>query len=203
MRRILSVCLASSSLLWATLTAPAFAQQRQQPAQEEPQAPTEQLLFGPPAGWVSAFDQTAGRMRTMQFLPPGQTPAAWQDMLIVQMRAGQRVPPEAFLGEVPSRIEGDCSEVWLGDIQSGPRNGYPAAFRMVACGLNHHSNMGEFSLFYVVTGKAGIYAFQRAWQVPPFDANSKPISKDTLAAGMRYLESIKVCDTADPAHPCR
>lgn len=189
--------------VFAVLALFASAASAQQP-QPQPQ-PTEQLTLQPPEGWSQAFHLRQGSTELVEFIPAGQTLENWRDMVVVQTLFGLKsMTPELYLGSAtPGQMQENCEDPRFGEIQKGKPNGYNAAFQIVECPVNKRSGKGEISMFLVIQGEVNTYALQRAWQVEPFAESHHSVPKEALDKAVAYLRSVRLCDPANPAHPCK
>ena len=186
--------LAALFLVSAPLSGPAFGQGK-------PVTP-EQLMFQPPPGWTQAGQSRQNNATYTLFTPPGQTAQNWRESVMLELRMGQQSDPILYLERMSDSVRSACPKAEIGTVQQGAANGYKAGFRHVTCSSSN-AGVGEVQLYYTIQGKAGMYTVVRTWRTQPFADGQVPVDKATIQNGMRYLESVRLCDPADPAHPCR
>ena len=170
-------------------------------AQGKPTTP-EQLMFQPPAGWAQTGQSRQNNATYTLFTPSGQTAQNWQESVMLELRMGQQSDPILYLERMSDSVRSACPKAEIGTVQQGLSNGYKAGFRHVTC-TSSNAGFGEVQLYYTIQGKAGMYTTVRTWRTKPFPNGQVPVDKATIQDGMRYLESVKLCDPADATHPCR
>jgi hypothetical protein len=170
-------------------------------AQGKPVTP-EQLSFGPPPGWAQAGQTRQNNATYTLFTPPGQNAQNWQESVMLELRNGQMSDPILYLERMSDSVRSACPRAEVGTVQQGLSNGYKAGFRHVTC-ASSNAGFGEVQLYYTIQGKAGMYTVVRSWRTKAFPDGQVPVSKATIQDGVRYLETVRLCDPADPAHPCK
>ncbi|MBB4287490.1 hypothetical protein [Roseospira goensis] len=164
----------------------------------------ERLVFEAPAGWTAVQRDERDALRVLHLIPEDQDPAAWRDMIAVQVLKTPQPPPLGALHDrAAAGYEADCERSLGGGLQSGETNGYETGFWTLGCSRNTRSGLGETAFFKAMRGLEGIYIVQRAWRTEPFDPTAGPgIAPDQQRAAIALLQQATVCIPDSRAHPC-
>lgn len=163
----------------------------------------ERLQVPQVAGWTvvsNVADQTG---EATELIPDGENAVNWSRRITIQAFRGVKMSVGDFLDQVAGRTAPVCEGATAGPPSLGRVSGLPAGTRTVACGNYKGDGRGSFSLHYVIGGRTALYVVTRVWRGAPFDPAFMPISAEELAEWTAYVNSVEVCDTADPARPCR
>jgi hypothetical protein len=119
----------------------------------------------------------------------------WTALANVQFERGKRAPSATEYVEAmaKSRPTGCTSKV-IDPVVTSVVNGYPAATLKMTCLAIARTGKSETVLMRAVRGNEGVYAVQYVARFAPDEAK--------MAEMTQYMESLKVCDTRLPEHPC-
>ena len=165
----------------------------------------EQLMIKPPAGWKVGFHERRGAVEITEIVPPGQTTAAWQDMLVVELIDGKPAVDKDVQTILRNRVEevrADCPSVGAGETSLSTDNGYESGMRAIACPRSKKWNKGEVSLFKVILGNDRTYVVIRSWRSEPFEKTKVTLPADKMTEWLGFMAKVVVCDPRDPNRAC-
>jgi hypothetical protein len=116
-------------------------------------------------------------------------------MITVQTyRVSPSVTQTQFLQRVAAGWMKSCPETPVQKIISGQTNGYPVSMLLLSCPRNARTGKPETTAFRAILGNDALYLIQRAFRSVP--------QPDQLAATMKFLGAVSVCDVERLGHPC-
>jgi hypothetical protein len=155
------------------------------------QAPTETLLLQMPESFKVGFQK--GSMS--EWVPAEQTVEDWSEMITVQVyRVDPRVTQASFLQAIGALWLQACPETPKQNIFNGQTNGYQVSMLMLSCPHNAQTGKLETTVFRVILGNDSLYSIQRAYRLVP--------TREQLAATMKFMGTVSLCDEVRPGHPC-
>ena len=154
----------------------------------------ENLLVAVPDGYKIDFQQRAGDMLISEMVPAGQTVHDWTEMVTVQVFHDLKVAPEQFKARIDKEGPAACAGIESHPVAQGDENGYTYMVWLQSCPLNGATGKPEITWFKAIAGKDSFYVVQLAFKAWP--------SKEQITSWMRYLGSVKVCDTRLPERAC-
>jgi hypothetical protein len=154
-------------------------------------------------GWTVVPTLRGGNVELTEIVPPGQDRQNWVDQVAVNIVYGppQQGPVE-LLADRFRAIQAECDETSFGPVSPSIENGYETALRAVACTKVKKWNQGEVSLYKAWKGKDGMYLVARSWRGAPFAKGKVPVPPETTLKWLAFIQSVTLCDTADPKKPC-
>jgi hypothetical protein len=199
-----TLALFSLSLLMTLLTGCA----NQPTATSDISAPIidEQLIAAPPAGWQAVDQLNTTDTRLLDYIPATETQENWQTRISFESHAAltELDPIETLLREVEKTRE-KCSDLKDYNLFSGLENNYQTSTRMLVCGNNAFTQLGEISMLKVIQGNDYLYLIRLVKRIAVFKTGTPDIpgiEDQEIAVWSNYLSNIKVCDPRLPAHPC-
>ncbi len=162
----------------------------------------EYYIAGLPAGWVRQGSAAEQDVHHEDWLPAGQTLAAWTDRITLQIvpeLAGKE--PRTFLDQIANLRGEICDGVFATEVETGTLNEFATGFRILACTRDVRTNTGVIAVFRVVTGRQALYVSQRVFQVAPFAPGALPVDGATLEAARAAIEYGFPCRRGDPERP--
>lgn len=164
---------------------------------------SERLQVPQLPGWKVVASVTDRTGESTDLIPEHETPETWTRRVTVQAFRGVPLTVPAFLEQVVQKTAQVCDGATAGPASLGAVSGLEAGTRSVACGRYKGDGRGAFTLHYVIRGREALYVVNRLWRGEPFTPSVTPISADELQDWTAYVNAIEVCDTRDPARPCR
>ena len=199
MSRILIIGLALL-LLVSCITEPVVSDSQKA---AEPVAKTERLLASPPKDWQLIYQLNSGDVRLSDFIPPDETEKDWQTKLSFEAHS-QLVdsdPISIIMGEIESKNE-ICTHIDHFNLFSGFENNYPTSVRLIQCGENAHSQLGEISLIKAIQGNDSFYIVRFLKKVPTFVKGKAEFTNEEVADWSSFLKRVSLCDEDDTDHRC-
>lgn len=164
---------------------------------------SERLQVPQLPGWkvvATVADRTG---ESTDLIPSNETADTWTRRATVQAFRGVALTVPDFLDQVVQKTAEVCDGATAGPPSLGKVSGLDAGTRSVACGRYKGDGRGTFALHYVIRGREALYVVTRLWRGEPFNPATTPIAADELRDWTDYVGAIEVCDTRDPARPCR
>lgn len=164
-----------------------------------------------PAGWVKVHQQKTERVAILEFVPAGQSTAAWSEMITVQAFKGvpANVTPLGLLESTAGRIGGVCPDhavaATLGELKVGER---PAHAAIIGCGsmpageAGARAGQGEVAYYVAIRGTSDMVVVQRAVRGKAFDRKQPPITRQVASAMHAALQPLSVCGLSEPPAQC-
>jgi len=199
MYRIFIICLAFLVLV-ACATEPGIPEFQ---GETEPVVKTERLLASPPKDWQLIYQLNSGDVRLSDFIPPNETEKEWQTKLSFEAHT-QLVdsdPISIIMGEIKSKNE-MCTHIDHFNLFSGFENNYPTSVRLIQCGENAHSQLGEISLIKAIQGNDSFYIVRFVKNVPAFQKGEAEFTNEEVANWSSFLKRVSLCDDDDTDHKC-
>ena len=163
----------------------------------------ERFYIALPTDWVEVARTSQGGADVLAYVPKGQSPDQWTDMLTVQVYSGMTaLPAHTYYERATANIMKTCDGPRAGDMQSGLSNDYPSAFWVLGCGRNQTTGMGETSFFRLIQGDGALYMAQRTWRTRSYTDGGPPVSDQAAGAAIDLLRSFGVCNPQAPGHAC-
>jgi hypothetical protein len=165
---------------------------------------SERLQVPQLTGWktVSSISDNAGQ--STELIPASETPDNWTRRVTVQAFRGVSMTVGDFLSQSADKTAAVCEAASAGRPSLGMvSGGAPAGSRTVACGRYKGDGRGTYMLYFVVRGREAFYVVSRYWRGAPFDLGQNPVPPDEMRDWISFADKVDICDTADPARPCR
>lgn len=163
----------------------------------------EVYIAGLPKGWSLGFQESTEIGHHLEWVPAGQPVKDWRDMIAYQLFPKPvDLAPERFLNKMADHYADSCEQVLATDVEGTPSNGFPGAFRVLACTKNKVTGLGEVTLFRAVMGERAFYVAQRAWRTDPFAPEKIPVTGDQLDDGRKLIEYGVACRGQTQQRPC-
>lgn len=193
--------------LTAALSTPALSQQGVTP-ERKPLAAERLSMPLFPANWIEVHRETAP-VEVVEYVPQGQTAAAWQDKILLQVYHNLNdLPLDAIQRRQQGQNRNRCTGVIEGLMQSGINNGYPSAFWTLGCralkvgGPGIAGTVGETQYTKAIQGESALYVLSRLWRTPAFGGDGPAIAPAAINDGVAFLTTSIVCVPGSDAHPC-
>lgn len=166
---------------------------------------TETLIAQAPADWQHIFELNNGDTRLSDFIPPGESEDNWTTKLSFESHTQLTdIDPIAIMmGEISKKNE-ICKNIDHSNLFSGLENNYPTSVRLILCGENAHTSLGEVSLTKGIQGLDYFYIIRIEKKVPIFEKGKPEFTENEIAEWSSYLKRIVLCDldeTRDHACP--
>ena len=164
---------------------------------------TEQLMAIPPTGWQRVYQFNNLLTRISEFVPPEETDEQWTTKVVMESYShlSDMDPIEVLLADA-ERQQQNCKLLQHFNLFSGYENGYPTSVRLVMCGENETTHIGEVKISKAIAGEKQIYIVKVFKKVATFDPFQADVSKDEIAAWSQYLKLIYLCNPMHTDHPC-
>lgn len=155
----------------------------------------ENLLVALPQGFKVGFQDSRNGMNMQEWVPANETVQNWTEMVTVQVFLKRAdLDPVQFLSTMAQQWAGACKGSTATPAATGMANGYISATTLLRCPLLASSGKPETTMIKAIEGSDSFYVVQRAARSVPSEAQ--------LARTKAYLETVSVCDSRLPAHPC-
>jgi hypothetical protein len=155
----------------------------------------ENLLVGMPQGFKVGFQDSGNGMNMQEWVPANETVQNWTEMVTVQVFLKRSdLDPVQFLATMAQQWAGACKGSTATPAAMGKANGYTSATTLLRCPLLASSGKPETTMIKAIKGSDSFYVVQRAARSVPSEAQ--------LARTKAYLDTVSVCDSRLPAHPC-
>ena len=155
----------------------------------------ENFLVGMPDGFKVGFQNKTPTSRITELVPRHETVQDWSQMVTVQIYTGvPNLTPSKMYESMVALWAQACSGYNGINISEGVENGYQTMTWLFVCPLLDTTGKPEATFFKVIQGQDAFYVAQRAFRY-------KPSNEETQAA-LRYMQSIKACDSRVSARPC-
>ena len=143
-------------------------------------------------------------MHIADFEPRGETGQDWTTLVYFESFATEEQisPIDLLITEADTDAE-RCSFLNHFSLAAGLENGYPTAVRLMFCGENQTSGMGEAKIVKAISSPERVYVIRITRRMDPFEpGRTEALSKDEVAGWSGWLHRIKVCHPSAPEHPC-
>ncbi len=162
----------------------------------QPSVQDENLLFAPPRSFKVGYQSSRDNLSMTEFVPQNESVEDWSEMLTVQVFRHAAVEAPTFLQGLGSRYMKDCpgTVVEKGRMFTGTSNGYVVAMLVLRCPNNPSTDKPETTIFRIIKGNDALYSVQHAWRLVPSD--------EQMAAAMKAMGNVIVCDTRTHEHLC-
>ena len=169
------------------------------------------VTFSVPPGWIKVHQQKNERQAILEFVPAGQSTAAWSEMITVQAFKDPHAnaTPLGLLESIAGRVGGVCPEhsvaATLGELKVGER---PAHAAIIGCGTmpagaaGASAGQGEVAYYVAIRGTSDMIVVQRAVRGKAFDRRQPPITRQVATAMHAALQPLSVCGFSEPPAQC-
>jgi len=155
----------------------------------------ENLLQLLPKGYKVDFQSKQGNMLITEMVPQAETVNNWTEMVTTQVFLGMKdTTTQQFQNKMSKMWLAVCKNGEATPIRSGNENGYDFSLWLLTCPLNPSTGKPETTWFKAIKGNDSFYVVQKAFKFAP--------TKEQVTHWMRYLRSVKVCDTRLPNRSC-
>jgi hypothetical protein len=183
--------------------APVQTQRPAAAAQAAPARPTEIFLMPMPKGWKQVSADEQYNIRTIQYVPEGQTSEKAEEMLRSMVFSFVRdAPLDNFMALATRLPKDECQDVTTTPIAKGLINGYESAFATRFCTKSRKSGQGEITMFKLIQGKTGLYLGERTWRIKAFGKDKPPVPMETYDQWTAYMRAVMVCELGSANRPC-
>jgi len=163
----------------------------------------ERLLIPEMPGWKVIDTHNDSVAEVSELIPSNETPDTWTRRFTIQAFRGTAMTAAAFLDGVVARTEEVCDGIHAEPVRPVIVSGAEAARRGIGCGRYKGDGRGSYTLFTAVRGGRALYVLSRAWRGEPYRADGPPpVPAAELAEWTATADSIRLCDSDDPARPC-
>jgi len=165
---------------------------------------TETLIAQPPSGWQLIFELNNGDTRLSDFIPSNESKDNWFTKLSFESHAqlSDIDPISIMMGEISKKSE-ICKSIDHSNLYSGLENNYPTSVRLIACGENAHTSLGEVSLTKGIQGEDYFYIIRIEKKIPSFEKGKAEFATQEIAEWSSYLKTIVLCDLNEArGHDC-
>jgi hypothetical protein len=164
---------------------------------------SERLQVPQLPGWKVVANVTDRAGEVTELVPSNEGADTWTRRVSVQAFRGVPLTVPAFLDQVVQKTAAVCDGATAGPPSLGQVGGVEAGTRTVACGRYKGDGRGTFTLHFAIRGREAFYVVSRIWRGEPFNPAAMPIGAAELQDWTDYVAGIDLCDTRDPARPCR
>ncbi|HEX9449928.1 MAG TPA: hypothetical protein VF934_00775 [Burkholderiales bacterium] len=183
--------------------APVQTQRPAAAAQAAPARPTEVFLMPMPKGWKQVSVDEQYNIRTIQYVPEGQTPDKAEEMLrSLAFYFVRDAPLDNFMALATRLPKDECQDAMTTPVAKGLINGFESVFATRFCTKNRKSGQGEVTMFKLIQGKQALYLGERTWRIKAFGKDKPPVAKEVFEGWSEYMKAITVCVVDDPVRPC-
>ncbi len=168
----------------------------------------EMLIAQPPKGWQLIYQFNNTETRLSDFIPDNEQETDWRTKLSFEshIQVEEIDPISIIMGEIKSRSE-ICKGIDHFNLFSGLENNYPTSVRLILCGENAHTGLGEVSLIKAIQGQSHFYLIHLIKKIPVFENDSSQSGKpdftnEEIAGWSTYMKRISLCNKQDDRHPC-
>ncbi len=163
------------------------------------------VAFPLPDGFVAAFEQVNGRSYVQEFVPQGETVAAWSQMItllgaqgLAAQAAGQETPATAFAHYILAGYRQACPDhVSAIELKAPDIPGAAEVFAgQVGCSTVAGTDHGEAMVFLVAVSGADVFSLQWArrgpagQKTPGYNAGTWDPALAFLTAGLRFCVPV-------------
>ena len=166
-------------------------------------SPGENFLVPVLKGWKLNTTDNQNDVITSEFIPEGESTAAWAQLMSMQIFIGKRdLTPNAFAKRMIAAFGGRCDSYDGGRPLLSRANGYLSSQILLICGRNKTTGKGSLTVIRAIAGTDNFYVVQRAWHGDSFKGDRTPISKAQFKDWTSFMQAVSVCDTRKADHPC-
>lgn len=159
------------------------------------QTPGERLVAPAPAGYALAHSVQTADGRLQEFIPAGETVAAWSQMMTVRdfpRLAG--ADPAAFHGNMVRALLDACPTAQYSEVTTTIERGAPVHVLLAGCPASPVTGGEEWFLSKAIGGRAALYNVQGAWR--------GPATRALVEVWTIRLRDALLCDPARADMPC-
>jgi len=176
-----------------------------------PAAGQERLVVKPPSGWVQVIQKAEAGLRTVAFVPKGQTAADWTEMVTFQVALGRAdVSPKDAAARLRARWRAACREF----VEEEPKlywdKDYLATRFFMQCRdpkpeAGHGERLKTIEVLGVkaIQGRESFYLIERAWHADENGRGNPFVTADVRKAWLDFLATAELCDARVPGQVCR
>jgi hypothetical protein len=155
----------------------------------------ENILLPLPPGFKLANRQETSEKMLAEFVPSDETVDHWSKMITERIfRSRNLSDAETYQSTMLSEWKGACPGGDGRQLSNVKENGYGVSYWSFNCPLNPKTNLSESMIRKVVVGKDAMYEVQYAFR--------KPEAPELIQSALTFLQTVSVCDTRTPEHPC-
>lgn len=172
-----------------------------------PAAAQERLVVKPPDGWVQVAKDAEAGLRTVGFVPKGQTAATWTEMVLFQVALGRAdLDPKTVAARLRDRWKAICRETKADEPKLFWDKDYLAAQIFMQC-LDPKPGQGlrkiEALAVKAIQGRESFYLIERAWRADANGRGNPFASPEMRKVWLDFLASAELCDARLPKQPCK
>ena len=155
----------------------------------------ETLARQAPIGFKSVFSGGRNGASVQEFVPKAESLKTWTSMVTVRVfKAKADLRPGKFLVEFGENYAAVCPALSHTNVLNGSANGYDVSLLAIQCPRNPTTGKPENLYIRAIKGGDSFYSVQYAYD--------HALTADEKVSLGKYLESVIVCDTRKPEHPC-
>ncbi len=171
----------------------------------------EVLFVYPPDGWRLSFETKINDIQFFEYLPFGETPKQWTEMVTIQILDNLRgLSPTTLANNLRTRFITGCERQTIRGPEQLNMNGYLAVRLYVECdGPNFKEQptggnvlQHEVVAFQIIQGSRKLYIIERAWHGRSRASPKAPYGRDDHWGWDAFLHNIEVCDSEERARAC-
>lgn len=147
----------------------------------------EMVILTLPAGFHLAASSSTTTTSVREFVPAGETPDAWTQMLTEQVVYGVKsIDPDTLPNTMSAGWRAACPGGEARKIHQGLEGAYPVSIWMFLCPRNPAIRAPENMWMKIISGQDNLYAVQLA--------HRRDATPDIVMATMKVLRSVTACD---------
>lgn len=159
----------------------------------------EWLMMAMPTGFQQSVKKTATELDLLSYTPNGQEIREATDFINVQvLRQIQGFDLELYVGELMKKFEASCETMGGEKRDVVLENGVPTLGIVFACSKRKSDGKGIASAMKVIHARTAVFIVTYNQTGPAFEANTLPVSQDTMAAWSDLLRKTVVCPAPIP-----
>ncbi len=159
----------------------------------------EWLMMALPDGFQRSVENKSAEMDLMSFTPNGQNMRDASDFINVQViRQIEGFDLERYVAELMKKFEAACETMGGQKRDVVLENGVPTLGIVFACSKRKKDGLGIASAMKVIHARTAVFIVTYNQTGPSFEANTLPVSQDTMTAWGDLLRKTVVCPAPIP-----
>ncbi|MBN8530740.1 MAG: hypothetical protein J0L97_02610 [Alphaproteobacteria bacterium] len=151
--------------------------------------------------WKIGHQQQTKTQRIMEIVPKEESVEKWTQMVTYLSTKDVTSKPQEIFGLMRRQFEKICTAMSVEEPKTFQVAGFDALIASIGCGKSSAQAEGEYTTFFIVTGKKGLYQVSRAWKGKPFGKDENPLTPAQKAEWKIFFESVGICTAGKDGKP--
>jgi hypothetical protein len=162
----------------------------------------ERLVAPVPPDWAVSGRANDGELRTLEYAPHPTLPRAGDERILVESSRPEPLPdPRQFLRMLARDAHRRCPSLRASELSHRDENGYATSVWLFDCPDGPDTGL-PLQMFKAIRGDDWFYVVART----STRADTRPAGVEgervRVAEWAQYMRDVKVCNAAQPGHPC-